>query len=104
MDYKLQIISLIISFLYGVFFSTVTNINYNYLYKTSTPFKITFNIIFILDVVLIYLIIMYKINKGIFHNYFILMIFLGYVVSFNKIKASTKRLKLKCIIEKNEKK
>lgn len=100
MDYKLQLLSLFISFIYGIFFSLLTNFNYKCLYKTSTPLKITFNIIFVLDIVLLYTFIIYKVNKGVFHIYFILMILLGYVISFNKIKMLIKRLKEKSNIVK----
>lgn len=102
MNYKIQLISLLISFLYGIFFSIVTSYNYRNLYNTSTPFKVTINIVFILDVVLLYIIIMYKINKGIFHLYFILMVILGFIVSHNKINASIKRISKKLFIEKKK--
>lgn len=104
MDYKLQLLSLLISFIYGILFSLLTNFNYKCLYKTTMPLKILFNIIFILDIVLLYTFIIYKINKGIFHIYFILMILMGYMVSFNKVKTSIKRIKKKRSVVKTQKK
>lgn len=79
MSLEVQIQSLIYSFVYGYFFSFLVNLNYKYLFKSKFVFKIIINILFILDNVLFYYIILKYINKGIIHPYFIIMIILGFL-------------------------
>ena len=98
MDYKLQIISFICSFLFGIFFYLTSFINYKLIYKYSTFLKYFITLIYILDISLLYLLIMYKVNYGIVHIYFILILFLGFWLSsiyFKKIKKICKIKKKK---------
>lgn len=81
MDNILQIITLIFSFIYGFFFFYLVEINYLINKKTTNFIKYLNNTIFILDMVLIYVIINYKINSGYFHIYFIITIVLGYLLA-----------------------
>ena len=81
---KIQIISVFISYLYGIFFSILLNLNSKYIYNTKKIKKILFNFIFVFDNVLLYFIILRYINDGILHYYFILALFLGFL-SVNKV-------------------
>ena len=81
---KIQIISVFISYLYGIFFSILLNLNSKYIYNTKKIKKILFNFIFVFDNVLLYFIILRHINDCILHYYFIIALFLGFL-SVNKV-------------------
>lgn len=81
---KIQIISVFISYLYGIFFSILLNLNSKYIYNTKKIKKILFNFIFVFDNVLLYFIILRHINDGILHYYFIIALFFGFL-SVNKV-------------------
>lgn len=81
---RIQIISVFISYLYGIFFSILLNLNSKYIYNTKKIKKYLFNFIFVFDNVLLYFIILRYINDGILHYYFILALFLGFL-SVNKV-------------------
>jgi len=76
---EIQLQSLIYSFVYGYFFSIVLNLNYKYLFNSKAIIKVIINILFIIDNVFLYYILLRKINNGIVHYYFIIMIFLGFI-------------------------
>lgn len=80
MNIKLQIITLIFSFFYGVFFSFFLSLNYKVIYNDKKVFKIISSLFFVIVCVLLYFIILRKINNGIFHIYEILMIILGVII------------------------
>ncbi len=87
MSLRLQIYSLIYSFIFGIIFSICTNFNYRFLFSKRKAFKIVFTAIYIIDFSLIYFFLLKIINNGIIHNYFLLSIILGYLISsisFNK--------------------
>ena len=83
MSANLQLICFFISFLYGLFFGFLTKIHFNIIKKYHQIFQLLISVIFIIDIVLGYILIMYHINGGIFHIYFIIFIFLGYTLSFS---------------------
>ena len=88
-----QFLSIGFSFIYGVVLSFLYNFNYNLLFNKEKVFKIFFNILFVLDLVLIYFLIIKKINGGIIHPYFYLLIILGFVSCFDVSKKLRKFLK-----------
>ena len=69
-----QILSLVFSFVYGLFLAFVYNFNYNLLFNKTKVFKIILNLLLVLDLVLIYFILIKKINGGIIHPYFYFLI------------------------------
>ena len=79
MDSLTQVYLIGISYIYGVFFYLLAK--YNMLItKNLSPFlKYIITFIFVIDIVIIYIYIVFKINKGIFHIYFLLSMFLGYI-------------------------
>lgn len=77
---KLQIISLIFSFVYGLIFYFLILLNKKYLYGNKISFII--DVLFIIDNVLLYFIILRYINNGIFHIYFSLTIILGFLLGY----------------------
>ena len=86
MNIFIQIISLIISFLYGVFIYYFNVFNKKVINNKKLIYDIIFRIIYVYLLVLLYIVIMFKINKGIFHNYFLLLMLLGYFISYRKCK------------------
>ena len=100
MNLEIQIQVLVYSLMYGMFFSLVMNLCYRYIFYTKTYYKVIINFLFIINMVLIYFIILRKINNGIFHSYFLLMIILGIFIGNNKTKVLRKVLKAR---EKNDK-
>lgn len=94
MSIRIQIISIIFSFVFGIFFSIFTNVNYKYLFSKNKIYKIFFTFIYILDATLLYFLIIKKINNGVIHLYFLLFIGLGFFVSIIKINKYINRLKI----------
>ena len=75
-ELKIQIASLLFSYIYGIFISFFSGINYNISKKKIL--KIIFTILITIIYILIYFILLRYINEGYMHPYFILMIILGY--------------------------
>jgi|LSQX01.2.fsa_nt_gb hypothetical protein len=80
MAIDIQLKSLFFSLLYGCVFSFLLRLNYKYLYKGPLLLKVAINIVFVLDNVLLYFIVLKRINEGIIHGYFVLMILLGFII------------------------
>ena len=94
MNLSEQVVALIFSFIYGGVLSVLYNFNYNILFYKNRVVKIIFNILFILDLVLIYFLVMRKINNAIIHPYFYLFIIFGFSLFFDFSKCFRKLLKM----------
>lgn len=81
MNLVIQIKSLLVSFLYGVFFYMFFRMNTKYLYYEKLLVRIIISFLFSLDMALLYFIILKEINSGIIHPYFIGMIIIGFITS-----------------------
>ncbi len=79
-----QIYSLFYSFIYGLFFSLMVNLNYKYLFKKKIMIQIIFTFIFIIVMSLIYFIGLVFINNGVIHLYFYLVVSLGFIIGVRK--------------------
>ena len=86
MTLEVQIQSLIFSFVYGLFFSFLLNLNYKYMFEAKLPLKVVTNIFFVLDHVFFYFILLRWINDGILHFYFFICLFLGFVLGEHKTR------------------
>lgn len=86
MTLEIQIQSLIFSFVYGLFFSFLLNLNYKYMFEAKLPIKVVTNIFFVLDHVFLYFILLRWINHGILHLYFFLCLFLGFILGQQKTR------------------
>ena len=85
----LQIKSLAFSFLYGIFFAFTYKYNYRFLTSRNLFFKIIVSFFFVIDHILLYFVLISKINNGILHLYFFFMFILGiifYVYLFDSNK------------------
>lgn len=80
MDLKTQLLLLTFSFIYGMIFSSLINLNYKLLYNEKKLLRICFTILFVLVSVLIYFFVLLKINYGILHIYSLLMIIVGFIL------------------------
>lgn len=79
MNSYLQLLIIVISFLYGTLFYLLARYNMLIIKKLSTFLKYVISFVFVIDMVIIYIYLIYHINRGMFHIYFLVMIFLGYV-------------------------
>ena len=80
MSLKVQIITLVFSFLYGSFFSFLLTIQYRFIYAKEKWFQYCFTILFVLVMTFLYFLILRKINYGILHPYAFLSMMAGYSV------------------------
>lgn len=94
MSLQEQILSFIFSFCYGIIFSYLYNLNYKFIYNTKILYKVLINILFCLDLFLIYFVLLLRINDGIIHIYFLIVFFLGFYLFKNKHKNMRKFVKL----------
>lgn len=90
MDLNTQIVTLLVSFLYGMIFSFLVSINYKYLYQKKIIFRIVFTFVFIIINVFIYFVILKKINEAILHPYAFGMILVGFCLEhhFHRLVAN----------------
>ncbi len=68
--------------MYGILFGLLTIKHFKIIEKYHVIFKYIITLVFILDIMLGYMLGMYKINQGIFHIYFIIVCFLGFWCSY----------------------
>lgn len=80
MSLKVQILSFIFSFVYGLLFSGLVKINYNVLFLAKKKIQIIGNFLFLLDIALCYFLIIRYINDGILHIYFLILFLFGWYV------------------------
>lgn len=98
MNYKLQLISLIFSFIFGVFFYFTSLLNYKFIKKHSVFIQYMITFVYIVDIALLYVLFMYKINYGVIHVYFILLLFCGFLFGW----FYSKKLRKICKVMKNK--
>lgn len=104
MDAKTQIIVLMFSYIYGFFLYYLTKFNKLITKKANKVYRSFITILFMYNIVLIYIIIIYKINNGNFHPYFFIMLTLGIFTSFKLSKMLPKNVKFRSFVEKIKKK
>ncbi len=91
MNLKIQIISLLFSFVFGIIFSLLVNINYRLLFSKSRVFQIIMTLVFVINCALIYFFLLKFINNGVVHPYFYLMVLIGFYFSFPITKSFRKK-------------
>lgn len=80
MELHVQLLSFGVSFCYGIFFYLLLELNSRVLYSSHKFIKVFGSILFILFHVLLYFLILMKINYGYVHIYFFLCILGGYLL------------------------
>ena len=104
MDYKIQLISLLVSFLFGVAFYFTSLLNYKIIKKYNNIFKYLITFVYMLNIAIIYICLLFKINNGNVHLYFILMVLCGFIFGLKIKKALIKNVKLyEFVVKKRQK-
>ncbi len=80
MNSYVQLLALGFSFLYGIFFYLAASLNKYFIDNKSVVSQLVISLIFIIDIVIVYVYIMYKINLGIMHPYYAIVFCLGYLL------------------------
>lgn len=104
MDAKTQVLVLFFSYFFGFSFFYLAKLNRHIIKNQKKIYRSFITILFIYNIVLIYIISIYKINTGIFHIYFFLMIILGFISCYFFTKKMKNNVKYREIIEKAQKK
>lgn len=89
MDLYTQIKLISFSFLFGIYFGFMLDVNCKYIKSKSKFYNLIFTIFFMLFNTLLYFYILQKINNGILHYYSFLCIVIGVIcenIIVNKIK------------------
>ena len=81
---SVQIKSIVMSFLYGIFFSFMFNLLYNFLFTKYKLINVFTNIMFSFLMFGLYFLLLYIINEGIIHFYFLGSMLIGFYF-YNKI-------------------
>ena len=95
-----QLTTLTISFLYGFIFYYLFKINNKIIQNKKKFYQSLITILFMYNIVLIYIILIFKINHGIFHPYFFIMIILGFYTNTKLTKKIQKNVKYQKLIAK----
>ncbi len=80
MNIEIQIKLILFSILYGIYFGGMIDLNHKYLYSNRKIFKILFTFIFMLFNIVLYFLILKRINQGILHYYSFLCIVFGFII------------------------
>lgn len=75
-----QVISLLVSFGYGIFFYLTLELNSRFIYSSNLFVRIVYSLLFVVFHTLLYFLILMYINNGYVHLYFILCIMIGYLM------------------------
>ena len=87
MNSFLQLICLVFSFLYGLFLYFILDINNRICFKFNIFFIFIIGVLIINNLSLLYIFILYKLNKGVFNIYFLIFIVIGFGLKYvNKRK------------------
>ena len=87
MNILIQLICIIVSFLYGVFINLFIRFNKRVIINSNLLYEIIYRLITTFLLVVLYIVIIYKINNGIFHEYFLITMLLGYVIYNKRVKS-----------------
>lgn len=90
---KNQILTIIFSIIYGFFFYLLIYLNKKVLFNKSIIKRIISNLLFIIDMVLIYFIIIKIVNNGVLTYYSYIFIIIGMLIQkniINKLKTYKK--------------
>lgn len=97
MSLLVQIQSFVVSFIYGMFISFVYNLFYHLLFTKYIIVNIITNLSFSLLVFGIYFFLLYLINNGIVHVYFLITLFISFYIYnriFVKLRVKYKKTRL----------
>ncbi len=81
MNSYIQLLCLAVSFLYGIFLYFANQFNVKVISNKNILLKIFISLLYVFNISLLYVCFLYKINGGILHVYFVLLIILGFVLT-----------------------
>lgn len=84
MSLIVQIQSIFISFIFGIFFSLLFNVMYKVLFTKNIFINVITNLLFVFSLFSLYYFLLYKINNGIIHIYFIITLIFSFFI-YNRI-------------------
>lgn len=80
MELSIQFQSLVVSFIYGILLSYLIKICYRWLFLSKKAFRIPFTLFFGVCICLVYFYLLYWVNGGIVHLYFLFLVVLGCIL------------------------
>ena len=80
MKLDIQILTLLFSFFYGIFFSWMVSLNYRFIYGDKKLLQVIFTFVFMIVMVMIYFLGLKMVNDVILHFYEFIMIIFGFFV------------------------
>lgn len=80
MSLDIQILTILFSFFYGIFFSWMVSLNYRFIYGNHIFLQIIFTLLFVIVMVFLYFLGLKMVNEAILHPYEFIVIILGFVV------------------------
>ena len=80
MNLEIQILTLLFSFFYGIFFSVMVSLNYKFIYGDKRFLQIIFTLIFMIVMIMFYFLGLKIVNRVILHPYEFVMIIFGFFV------------------------
>lgn len=86
-----QVISLVVSIGYGIFFYLTLELNSRFIYSSHLLVRVIVSFLFVMFHTLLYFLILMCINNGYVHIYFFLCILLGYIMCKVVYKRFVKR-------------
>lgn len=104
MDAKTQIIVLTFSYLYGFILYYIIIFNNAIIKNKKRIYRSLIAILLMYNIVLIYIISLFKLNHGQFHIYFFLMIILGFWSNISFTKKLLNNVKCQRLVAKIKKK
>lgn len=81
MNSYIQLFCLVVSFLYGIFLYYANKFNVKVIDNKCILLKIIISMLYLFNISLLYVCFLYKINGGILHIYFVVLIILGFVLT-----------------------
>ena len=100
MDYKIQLLSLFFSFFFGIIFYFTSIMNYFFIKKYKIVIKYIITFIYMIDITLLYILMLYKINNGFVHIYFLFLVLFGFLFGVKLKNMLIKNVKLRKYIDK----
>lgn len=100
MDYKIQLLSFLVSFIYGIFFYFTSILNYKLIRRFKVWIKYIITFVYMINIAFLYLLLLFKVNNGNVHIYFLIMTFLGFITANKIISLVKKNVKLSEFIAK----
>lgn len=87
MNLQKQILTFTFSFLFGMAFACLLKLNYKFIYQENKVYRILTTFFFVIIHILIYFILLQKINSGILHTYGMIAIISGFIMEYFVEKA-----------------